>query len=147
MKQPNKNKVGALLWLVFSCTIHIILFREKLDMGTPISQRLLTVILAIAVTLPLHELIHGMLMKLFGMKRVRIEFAKDPSGVPSVRAIGQGEVPGWKRTVIFLTPLVLLTLLPDILMCLNERAPFLLFVVAMCNSAGCYFDLMEIFRK
>lgn len=147
MKLNTKNPVGAVLWLAVTCMIHIVLFRSKLDMNTPILQRLLFVILAIMVTLPLHEIIHCVFMKLFGLKGARIEFAKDPMGFPSLHAIAQGEVHGWKRNIILLAPFILLTAAPDLLFCLNERVHFLLFIVAMCNAAGCYFDVADVINR
>lgn len=143
MKQDSRN---AILWLIASCGIHIVLFRSKLDMGMPIALRLLFVILAVVITLPLHELIHCVFMRIFGLRNARIEFGRDPLGIPSLRSTANGEVRGWRRIVILLSPFVLLTLVPDLLFIMNERIHFLLFIAAMCNSAGCYFDAADAVR-
>lgn len=147
MKQENRNTVGAVLWLALSCVLHIVLFRSKLDMSIPVIRRLLYVVLAVVFTLPLHELIHCVFMKMTGMKSVRIEFARDPLGIPSLRASAQGEIRGKKRILVFLAPFILLTLVPDILFLLHERIPFLFFIMALCNAAGCCFDVADIARS
>lgn len=144
MKQDNKNPVGLFLWLVLSCAIHIVLFRGKLDMNTPVLRRALYAVLAVVVTLPLHEIIHFVLMKLAGLKGVRIRFGKDPLGIPSLCTVFPGEIRGKRRIIILLAPFLLLTLLPDLLFCLNERVHFLFFIMAMCNAAGCYFDVADV---
>ena len=94
----------------------------------------------------LHEIIHCIFMKLFGLRGARIEIAKDPLGLPSLRAVAQGEVWGWKQIVIFLAPFMLLTVVPDLLFFLSDKVHFLFFIIAMCNAAGCCFDVAEVAR-
>ncbi len=144
MKQSNKIPVGVLLWFALSCALHIVLFRHKLDMDLPVIQRLLYAVAAIGITLPLHEVIHCLFMRLFGLKDARIETGRDPLGLPSLRAVARGEVRGWRRTVIYLSPFLLLTVVPDILFFLNDRIALPFFIVAVSNAAGCCYDLMEI---
>lgn len=146
MKQGNRKSISVFLWLILSCVFHIVLFRGKLDMNTPIVLRLFFVILAVVITLPLHEIIHCIFMKLFGLRGARIEIAKDPLGLPSLRAVAQGEVWGWKQIVIFLAPFMLLTVVPDLLFFLSDKVHFLFFIIAMCNAAGCCFDVAEVAR-
>ena len=147
MKPNAKTQTGIILWTVCACAIHILLFRSKLDISLPIPQRLAFAVLAVVATLPLHETLHWVCMKLLGMPHARIEFAKDPLGLPSLRAIAQGFVTGWKRIVLYLTPFLLLTVVPDILFLLNAQVHFLFFIMAMCNAAGCYFDLVAVLQK
>ncbi|MBP5432121.1 hypothetical protein, partial [Ruminococcus sp.] len=87
MKQDKYTPIIAVLWILMVCVLHIVLFRAKVNMDIPIIQRLLFVLAAVLVTLPLHELIHFLFMKIFRMEDARIERAKDPLGLPSLRAI------------------------------------------------------------
>ncbi|MCQ2458017.1 MAG: metalloprotease family protein [Clostridia bacterium] len=144
MKQGNKNTAGAIIWLAVSCAVHMILFRGKLDMNIPVVTRILFAVITVAVTLPLHEMIHWVFMKLCGMKEVRISFGRDPLGIPSLRTSAQGEMHGWKRIITLLAPLLLLTAVPDILFFFSDRIRFPFFLAALCNAAGCYFDLTDV---
>lgn len=113
-------------------------------MDIPIIQRLLFILVAVLVTLPLHELIHYMFMKVFRMEDARIERAKDPLGLPSLRAIAKGEISRWKRLVIFLVPLFILTIIPDIIFCFADHVELIFVIIAMCNAAGCCFDFLAV---
>lgn len=147
MNQDNRQRMGVIIWPAISCALHFVLFRSKLDTEMQMNSRLLFALLAIIITLPLHEVIHCVFMKLFGMKNARIEFARDPSGMPSLRAIAQGGIHGIKRAVMYAAPFLLLTVVPDIFFLLSDRVHFVFFIAAMCNSAGCYFDMVEALRS
>jgi len=134
------------IWFVLSCVIHIALFRSKLDLSLSVLQSFAFALLAMISTLPFHEMIHFCTMKLFGMKDVRIEVARDPTGIPSLRTVAQGEIDGGRRIAVFLAPFVLLTLVPDVVFLMADRIPLLFFIVAMCNAAGCYLDFMMLLK-
>lgn len=53
---------------------------------------ILLLLLAILVSLPVHEFIHLVFMKVFSKGNAKIEFAKDPLGLPSLRAVFYGKV-------------------------------------------------------
>ena len=105
------------------------------------------VLVTALVTLPLHELIHFLFMKIFRMEDVRIERAKDPLGLPSLRAIAKGEIPKWKRLIVFLAPLFILTIIPDIFFCFTDHVELIFVIIAMCNAAGCCFDFLAVLRQ
>ena len=147
MKQENRTAVGAAVWSAASCAIHMVFFKGKLDTAAPIAVRLLFAVLAIGLTLPLHEVIHYLFMRLFGIKHAAIELGRDPLGLPSLRTAAREEVRGGKWVVILLAPFLLLTPAPDILFCLSERVHLLFFIMAIANSAGCYFDLADVVRN
>ena len=90
MKQDKYTPIAVVLWVSVMCIVHIVLFRAKVNMDIPIVQRILLVIAAVMVTFPLHELIHFLFMKMFRMENTRIEKAKDPLGLPALRAVAEG---------------------------------------------------------
>lgn len=147
MDQKNRNTAGLVLWVVLACAVHILLFRDRLESDVPVITRLLYILLAIAVTLPLHEVIHWVFMKLSGLKDARIEFARDPQGIPSLRTVAGSRLHGGKWIVILLAPFLLLTVVPDIVFLLIGRIPLLIFIMIMCNAAGCSFDMMDVIRE
>ena len=147
MKQDKYTSVIVVLWILMVCILHIVLFRAKVNMDIPIIRRILFMIAAASVTLPLHELIHFLFMKIFRMQDARIERAKDPLGLPSLRAIAKGEIPGWKRRIIFLAPLFILTVIPDICFCFTDHVELIFVIIAMCNAAGCCFDFLAVLRQ
>ncbi len=144
MKQKNANTTGAVLWTVLSCAIHIALFRNKIDLSLPVISRLLFFILAVMITLPLHEIIHCVFMMAVGLKNARVRFGRDPLGIPSLRSVAGGEVHGSKRVIFLAAPFLLLTVIPDIIFFLSEKIFLLFFIMSVCNLAGCYFDLTDI---
>ena len=141
---PAKRNQLVLCLIAIACFVHVLVFRGKVNMDIPIVKRILFAILALAVTLPVHELIHFLLMNLFGAKDVKIEVAKDPLGFPSLRTIGRGELPAWKRIIVLLAPFFILTLVPDVLFLSMEKVEIFFFIVAMGNSAGCCFDIADV---
>ena len=146
MKQNKYTPVVVVLWISLVCILHIVLFRAKVNMGISIIQRILFILIAALVTLPLHELIHFLFMKIYRMEEARIERTKDPLGLPSLRAIAKGEISGWKRLIIFLAPLFTLTIIPDIIFCFADHVELIFVIIATCNAAGCCFDFLAVLR-
>lgn len=140
------KRTAAIVLIVAACLVHIVAFRSKVEMDIPIVYRLLSALLALVITLPLHEGIHWVFMRLFGLRDARIEKGIDPLGLPSFRTTASGQLTGGKRVVTLLAPFVLLTLIPDIVFCCVDRIALFFFIVAMCNAAGCCFDLMDAVR-
>ena len=143
----KRKKNAAILFAVAACAAQIVLFRHMVRMEEAIPVRILWTVLAVVVTLPLHEAIHWIVMVLCGMKDARIEFARDPLGLPSLRAIARGNVSGAKRVIVFLAPFLLLTVLPDVLFCTAGQIHLFFFIMAVCNAAGSCFDLAEVLVK
>ncbi len=146
MKQDKDTPIAVILWFSIMCIVHIVLFRAKVNMDIPIIQRILFVLVAIMVTFPLHELIHFLFMKMFRMEDARIEKAKDPLGLPSLRAIAKGEISKWKRRIIFLAPFIIMTIIPDIIFYFTDHVALIFVIIAMCNAAGCCFDFLAALR-
>ena len=142
----KKNLPVTITLIAVLCIAQIILFRSKVDLGFPIIYRLLLGLAAIVVTLPVHELIHWCFMRLFGLKDARIEFARDPLGLPSLRTIASGKLPRIRRIIVLLAPFVLLTVIPDIFFFLADKIVLFFFLVAICNAAGCCFDIMDALK-
>ncbi|MBQ4434891.1 MAG: DUF3267 domain-containing protein, partial [Clostridia bacterium] len=84
--------------------------------------------------------------KMFRMENARIEKARDPLGLPALRAVAEGEIPKWKRRIIFLAPFIIMTVIPDMIFCLADHAALIFVIIAMCNAAGCCFDVLAALR-
>lgn len=143
MNTQKKNPAVIITFIAAACLIHILLFRGKVNMEISIIRRLLSAVAAIAVTLPLHESIHWLLMKAFGLKDARIELAIDPAGLPSLRTTASGQLTKIRRRIVLLAPFFILTLLPDVIFCMADRIELFFLIAAICNAAGCCFDIMD----
>lgn len=140
----RKSPYGLVVWVGIVSVLHIVLFKDKIRTDYQIVQRIIFALLGFAFTVSVHELIHCFFMKLFSLRNIKIEVARDPIiGVPTLRTVGRGEVDKWKRIVIYLAPFVFLTLLLDISFIFCTKAELFFFVVVVCNSVGCYIDLIE----
>lgn len=146
MKQDKYAPIVVVLWISLVCVLHIVLFRAKVNMDISIIQRILLILAAALVTLPLHELIHFLFMKIFRMEDARIERARDPLGLPSLRATAKGEISRCKQLIIFLAPLFTLTIIPDIIFCFADHVELIFVIIASCNAAGCCFDFLSALR-
>ncbi len=144
MKKRNQN---VLLLMAVMCVLHIFLYKGKVNLDSSIIKRVCLAVLGLAITLPLHELIHFFLMKLWGMKNVKIEFAIDPLGFPSLRTVGSGELPEWKRRIVTLAPFFVLSVIPDIWFLVTGKAYFMVFIIAMSNAVGSSLDIFFATKK
>lgn len=116
-------------------------------MNHSVIHRILSALLAIVIVIPIRESIHWFSMRFFGMKDARIEMARDPLGLPSLRTIAGGKIENWKNNIILLAPFFLLTVIPDVIFVFSDRIAIALFIAAVSNSAGCCFDLLAVIRK
>lgn len=137
------NPFASIIWLILSCTIHIILFQSKVNSNYLLWQRILYMIIAIGFTFPIHELIHFTLMKIFCKGSVEIKIIKSPIGLPTLGTEARGEFQKWQMVIIYLAPLVILTVLLDILFVFFAEIELIFFIVAVCNSVGCFYDIVE----
>lgn len=142
LEKLKTNPLGQIIWIAVMCGLHIFLLKSKIN-AVDVRMRIVRVILAIVIVLPFHELIHFILMKLFSKGNARIEFAKDPIGLPGLRSVLSGEVTKGQRFIITIAPLVILTVILDIIFIFCERIDLLFFAIATCNSAGCYYDVID----
>lgn len=147
MRQEKMNSTASLVLIALSCILHVVIFRGKVDMNHSVIYRILSALLAIVIVLPIHELIHWISMRFFGRKDARIEIARDPLGLPSLRTIAGGKIENWKNNIILLAPFFLLTVIPDVIFLYSDRIAFVLFIAAVGNSAGCCFDLLAVLRR
>lgn len=145
MKRINRNQAVPVL-IVIACVVHILIFKGKVNLNLPVSFRILYAFLTLVVVLPVHELLHFLCMKLLELKDVKIECARDPMGFPSLRTIGKGELPRWKKNITLMAPLLVLTIIPDAVMLITGNVPFLFFCMVMENAAGCCFDIADVLR-
>ena len=144
IRKPNARTAAFAVWTVISCAVHILLFRGKVGMELPVWQRMLMAVAAVAFVLFVHEGIHMVFMKLFGLGKVKLIFAKDKLGVPmpGVRAERQGTK--GQEIVLRLAPFVFLTIFPDFLFLFCTDVPLFFFLVVIANSAGCFYDVMDV---
>lgn len=144
IKKPNARTAAFAVWTVISCAVHILLFRGKVGMELPVWQRMLMAVAAVAFVLFVHEGIHMVFMKLFGLGKVKLIFAKDKLGVPTPGVLAERQGTKGQEIVLRLAPFVFLTILPDILFAFCTGAPLFFFLVAITNCAGCFYDVMDV---
>ena len=137
------NPVGQLVWIAIMCGLQVLLFKSKVNFDIAVWKRILLLIAAIIVSLPVHELIHFVFMKVFSRGDVKIEFAKDPLGIPSLRAVLYDDVTRIQQFIIFIAPLFFLTIVLDMIFIFCGKIELLFFIIAVCNSAGCYYDVID----
>ena len=150
LKKIKKNPFSIIVWLGIMVAIHFLLFIAKIDNDISLKIRIVSLFVAIIVILFGHEVIHFIFMRVFGCKNTKIEFAKDPIGIPGLRAIAYGEFKKWQLVIIFMAPFCLLTLLLDIILAFSEKIMLGLFIIAIGNSVGSFFDIIDtllLFQK
>ena len=140
-----RNKAhSAVVLIILSFFAHIAIFSNKVNMCISVKERLLLALLVIIFILPMHEFIHYVLMKFFGLKNVKIEIARDPLGFISLRTTAEGRVNGWKNVFILLGPLIVLTIVPDIFFAFSDKIGFMLWIMALANSVGSCYDILAL---
>lgn len=143
LEKIKTNPFASIIWLALSCVVHIVLFRSKVDFDYPIWQRILTMIIALCVTFLIHELLHFVFMKMFCKGSVKISIIKSPLGLPTLGTVAQGEMQKWQWVIIYLAPFVFLTILLDVILAFCVKIELIFFIIAVCNSAGCFYDIVE----
>lgn len=148
MDRISKQTANAayLAWTLLSCAVHILLFRGKVNMALAVWQRLLLVPIAILAVLFVHEGVHFVFMKLFGLGKVKLIFARDKLGIPTPGVLAQKQGTKRQEIIMRLAPFALLTLLPDILFAFCSGVHLLFFLMVMANCAGCFYDLLDVRR-
>lgn len=144
LEKLKKNPVAYAIWLAFSCTIHIVLFGAKVSSDYQVWERVASLLLAVCITLPLHEFLHFVFMKLFGKSAgVRICVMKSPLGLPTLGTVTQAKFTKWQYAIIYLAPFVGLTLLIDAALIFCTQVELIFFVIPLCNCAGCFYDIVD----
>lgn len=133
---------AQIVWIALMAGIHIIIYKSQIE-AVAIWLRIIYVILAIAITLPLHELCHYVLWAIFSKGKVKIEFGIDPVGAPGIKTSVHAALT-WKQKLIgFMAPLFFLTIIPDFIFMFSENINLFFFIVSTCNAAGCYYDVLD----
>lgn len=143
ISKPAAN-AAFLAWTLLSCAVHILLLRGNVNMALPVWQRLLMVPCAIFTVLFVHEGVHFVFMKLFGMGKVKLIFAKASLGIPTPGVLAQKQGTKGQEIIMRLAPFVFLTILPNILFAFYTGVPLFFFLVAIANCAGCFYDVMDV---
>lgn len=148
LDKARSSLYGMIGWICISSILHIFLFKSNVRNDYQVIQRVLMGFIAFAFTLPMHELFHFVFMKIFYKGKIMIEYAKDPIGFPTFRTrpISQDEIANWQKIVICLAPFVFLTVLFDVAFVFCSKAELVFFIVAVANSAGCYFDIIDALK-
>lgn len=146
INKPRARTAAFAGWTCISCAVHILLFRGKVGMELPVLQRILMAALAVAFVLFVHEGIHLVFMKIVGLGKVKLIFAKDRLGLPVPGVLAERRGTRGQEIIMRLAPFVFLTILPDILFAFSSRIHLFFFIVAICNCAGCFYDGMDVWR-
>lgn len=144
LKKIQTNPFASLVWTLLLCAVHIVIFKSKISADYQVWQRLLSMLAAVCITLPIHELLHFVFVKLFYKGDVRIKIIKSPIGLPTLGTVTDGKFQKWQLVIIYLAPFVFLTLIIDAIMIFCTEVWLLFFIVPMCNSAGCFYDILEM---
>lgn len=133
---------AQIVWIALMAGIHIIIYKSKI--GTvAIWVRIIYVILALVVTLPLHELCHYVFWTIFSKGKAKIEMGIDPAGVPGLKTSVHAALTRTQKLVGFIAPLLFLTIIPDIIFMFSDNVCLFFFIMAMFNAAGCYYDVID----
>lgn len=143
LKKIKTNPGAYIIWLALTCIVHIVLFGAKIRQDYQAWERIAVFLLAVCITLPLHELFHFVFMKLFGKSSVRICVMKSPLGLPTLGTVAQWTFNKWQSVIIYLSPFVWLTLLVDAALIFCQQAELIFLVVPICNCAGCFYDIVD----
>ncbi|MCR5322060.1 MAG: metalloprotease family protein [Lachnospiraceae bacterium] len=143
MKNKTSNVI-VFIWIPLMCVVHVVLFRNKVDSDIPMSKKIMLAILGLVAMLILHELIHLLVMIIFGMKNPRLEIDRDSFGIPSLKASAEGVVMKWQEIIIYAAPFLLLSVIPDIIFLSSDKVAFIFLVVSICNATGSCFDIADI---
>lgn len=146
LDKARTSPYGLAVWVCISSALHIVFFKSHVNNDYQVIQRFGIVILALLFSMPMHELIHFIFLKIFSKGKVIIEFAKDPVGLPCLRTTYYSKITKWQNIVSLLAPFVFLTLLFDVAFVFCPKVELVFFVVSMGNSAGCYCDIIDALK-
>ena len=144
LKKVKKSSYGLAIWVGIVCILHMVLFKYKVNYNYLAIQRVFIAFAAITFTLPIHELIHFVFFKMFSKSSVKIKAGKDPIGLPCLMTVYRDDLTKWQKVLSYIGHFVFLTLLVDVSFVFCTKVDLFFFVVAVCNSAGCYFDLIDV---
>lgn len=139
----RKKSFESIVWLIFSCVVHIVLFKSKVIIDYQVWQRILLMIIALGVVFPTHELIHFVFAKLFCKGKVKITIVKSPIGLPTIGVITQGNFQKWQLFIFRFAPFVILTVVLDVIFVFSTKVELFFFIVSLANCVGSFYDVVE----
>ena len=142
IRKLKASLAAQIVWIALMIIVHVIIYKSKIEV-VEILVRIIYAILAIVITLPLHELCHYVLWTIFSKGKAKIELGIDPAGVPGLKTSVHAALT-WKQKLIgFMAPLFFLTIIPDIIFMFSENIYLFFFIMSMINAAGCYYDVLD----
>lgn len=137
------NPTALAVWVLLVCGSYVLLFGAEYRENSTIRTRLPWTIIALVSVLLVHEILHAAAAMMLCKGKVKIEVARDPMGLPAMRTVFPGNIKKSSRIVICLVPFVVLTIIPTIYI-IAVQPVFFLFLVAMLNGCGAFFDLVDV---
>lgn len=137
------NPIVLAIWVVLICGIYIFLWGANIKSQYSGRERLIWVILAIVLTLIIHELVHAFTASILCKCKIDISVRQSPMGFPSLVTSFPSDAKRWKKMVIYFMPILVLTIVPTIVLALGYEHILILFV-AMLNLIGAYYDVFDI---
>ena len=128
---------------MFSCVVHIVLFKSKVNMDYQVWQRILLVIIALGVVFSIHELLHFVFAKVFCKDKVKITIVKSPIGLPTIGVIAKGNFQKWQLFIFRLAPFVILTVVLDVIFMFCTKVELIFFIISLANCVGSFYDVFE----
>lgn len=144
IKKLRKSNVGMIIWILISFVmLHFAIGNEGIEAS--LSRRIVTAIVAVVITVPSHELIHAIAMKLFSKGKVTIKLKpiKLKVGGFGFMTVSQGDMKKWQRFIVYILPFLVLTVLPTFIIFILGKYYLFVYFLAICNCAGAYFDLLD----
>lgn len=146
LNKIHKSPVFCALWTMLGLVIHFLLFRSKVNYDYQAWQRMVMALLAVVITLPVHELIHFVFMKLCYRGNIQIKIVRSPIGLPTFGTVGTYDTEKtkkWHHYIVYLAPFVFLTLIPCMIFAFCSNIGLLFFIISICNCAGCFYDILQ----
>jgi len=148
IKRLRNSTAVMLVWVILSCFVLYNIGGNECIRGTTLKQRIIVTVVALLFTLIVHELIHAGVMKVFIKGEVKIKFIKMKAGRFGLATIMHGELEKWQKFIVFTLPFIILTVISIVVFIKWDI--YFVYLVAVINSAGTYFDLLDtilIFEK
>lgn len=146
LDQLKKNVCAASVWVLSSSLLHSFLLRSKVNEDYKNVRGVLTIIFVVLSTILVHELIHFAVSKIFGKGKSWICFVKTPLGLPTVGVMVNAHISKMEKILFYIMPFVILTVIPDVIFLFCSKVHYTFFFLAICNSAGCYYDIIDTLK-
>lgn len=65
LDKVRSSPYGMAVWICISSALHILIFKSNVNNDYSVIQKVLMLFIAVAFTLPMHELIHFIFAKIF----------------------------------------------------------------------------------